>query len=555
MRSAVLLGWIVVLLLPGFIAQAQPQYAFRITFTNKDGAPDTSIPLILLSQRALDRRMAQGIALDETDRPVSPDYIDSVFSLTTGGKLHLTSRWLNHIVLLLTDSSQMLNLQSKPFIKSTQYIGYYSTALHKGIADDEEQKKRFKRNAKTTGTAAYYGQTYDQTSFVNGDYLHDLGFKGSGKLIAVFDEGFLNLDNASGFDSMRQAGRLKDRYNFPSASTTIIPASHGTKALSIMAGNLPGSYVGCAPHAEYAVYCTEIIGTEQYLEMDNLLAAAERSDSIGVDIISCSLGYNDFSGPASPHLTYGQINGDSTIAAKAANMARRKGMLFVASAGNDGALTWKYILTPGDADSAFTVGVTDNMSYNVNSNSGYGPNSSGKIKPDVCMPGPTEFLSDGNSPAHETATSWAVPQLAGWAACLWEAVGPAITPAQLYDAIIKSANMYNNPDNHAGYGVPNFKVAYELLGVKKTEPKYPGWVSLQPNPVGDVLSMNIYSDKQAQSYIRIIDISGKMVVNTVQKLDSGNQLISIPVSHLPSGIYLLKVATDEKEAAIRMQKK
>jgi hypothetical protein len=460
------------------------------------------------------------------------------------------------MVLLLNDSSQMLNLQNKPYIKSTHYIGYYSTALHRGGSPAEEEiKTRIRKNARTTGNAAYYGLSYDQTALVNGDYLHDLGYKGAGKMIAVFDEGFGNIDIATGFDSMRQAGRLKDKYNFPSASSVINQALHGTKALSIMAGNIPGTFVGCAPMADYAVYCTEIIGSEQYLEMDNMVAATERSDSLGVDIISCSLGYNDFAGLASPPLTYGQINGDSTVAAKAANIARRKGMLFVTTAGNDGATSWKYILTPGDADSAITVGAAT-FSKNVDPNSGYGPNSSGRIKPDVCMPGPTAYLSDGSNPGSGgIATSWSTPQLAGWAACLWEAVGPTIKPYQLYDAIIKSAHMYNNPDNHNGYGVPDFKKAFELLEVKKIVPKPNSWVTLQPNPVEDFISMNIYADKPADAYIRVTDISGKLVVNTVQKLDSGNQVVAIPATLLPAGVYLLKVATGDKEAVIRMVKR
>ena len=98
-------------------AFAQPQYGFRISFTNKGGTTHSlSNPLGFLSQRAIDRRTKFSIAIDSTDLPVSPAYMDSVLTLTSG-KLHMTSKWFNYTVLLLNDSSKILSLQGKPFIK------------------------------------------------------------------------------------------------------------------------------------------------------------------------------------------------------------------------------------------------------------------------------------------------------------------------------------------------------------------------------------------------------------------------------------------------------
>src|SRR5205085_641379 len=89
--------------------------------------------------------------------------------------------------------------------------------------------------AKTS--AGYYGDAEAQTKMVNGDYLHNMGHRGKGKLIAVMDEGFSNMDVGTGFDSMRNAGRLLDRYNFVNASTVLNTiSSHGTSSLSTMAG-------------------------------------------------------------------------------------------------------------------------------------------------------------------------------------------------------------------------------------------------------------------------------------------------------------------------------
>jgi hypothetical protein len=104
-------------------------------------------------------------------------------------------------------------------------------------------------------------------------------------------------------------------------------------------------------------------------------------------VISESLGYDLFDNPADGQVFATDLDGKSTVGAKAANMATKKGMLFVATAGNDG---WppipgwgNHILTPGDADSALTVGAVWSTGA-VALLSGYGPNASGRVKPEVC---------------------------------------------------------------------------------------------------------------------------------------------------------------------------
>ncbi|MPT36054.1 MAG: peptidase S8, partial [Flavobacterium sp.] len=51
-------------------------------------------PLSILSQRALDRRTTQGIALDEKDVPIHQSYIDQV-TATPGVTVMAQSKWLN----------------------------------------------------------------------------------------------------------------------------------------------------------------------------------------------------------------------------------------------------------------------------------------------------------------------------------------------------------------------------------------------------------------------------------------------------------------------------
>ena len=540
------------------VAVAVPQYGFRISFTDKAGSTQSlSNPLGFLSQRAIDRRSAQSIIIDSTDLPVSPAYMDSVLVLTTG-KVHITSKWLNYTVLLLDDSSDILALQGKPFIKSIEYIAYYPAGLHKPArTTTTTQNGTFSLPMKTTGSALYYGDSYLQTNLVMGDYLHDLGWKGQGKIIAVLDEGFADVNTAPAFDSMVNSGRLIDQYNYANATTNVFTNGlHGTTSLSTMAGNLPGKYVGSAPYAQYALYTTEIPGSEQVIEMDNIVAASERADSIGADIITISLGYDRFTLPVSFSLTYADIDGKTTIAAKGANMATTKGILFVASAGNEGGGSWNYILTPGDADSAMTIGSvgTDKIPAG---NSGYGPNSAGHIKPDVCMLGqPASVMHNGPNPFLSSGTSWATPQLAGWAACLMQASGN-FTPYQLRTAIQKSAHVYNNPGVQLGYGVPNFHYALQLLNVQDL-PKMPDakeWITASPNPFNDKLVLRIYKDRNGTVDISLTDISGRVVHSEALQVGAGIQKADISLPQLPTGIYYLKAVSADKEVVIKILKR
>lgn len=547
------------LLISAGVVTAQQQHGFRISFTDKGGTPHTfADPTTYLSQRAIDRRNKFNIAIDSTDLPVSPAYMDSVLT-QTGGKFHMASKWFNYTILLLNDSSDILTLQGKPFIKSIEYIAFYPSGLHKPTKQTAPtgNYSPYQLPMKTTGTAAYYGHPYNQVELVNGDYLHDLGWKGQGKLIALLDEGFANVNSAPAFDSMISDGRLVDQYNYVDANTDVFSnGMHGTTSLSTIAGNLPGTYVGSAPLADFALYITEVRGTEQVLEMDNVTAASERADSAGADVITISLGYDRFNLPEPTSLTYADIDGKTTIAARAANMATTKGILFVASAGNEGGGSWNYILTPGDADSAMTVGSVG-LDRVPAPSSGFGPNSAGRIKPDVCMVGyPASVMRNGPNPDFSSGTSWATPQLTGYAACLMQ-TNKDFTPYEIRTAIQKSAHFYNNPGDQLGYGVPDFRYALQLLNINDL-PRFPdadNWLSISPNPVQDRAIIRLYNEKSGNADITITDVSGRAVYHNSYATSTGVQTIDISLQQLSRGMYFLKANNGEQEKMVKVVKR
>lgn len=526
------------------------QYIYAVRFTDKANTPySVSAPLAFLSQRSLDRRAAQSISLDSSDLPVNPAYMQQVQHLTAGS-ISGSSRWLNLCVLAVHAPVDIAALRGLPFVKSTELIGYIRDTVV-ATAADAFQVQPAKR---TTGSPTHYGNTWTQTDLVHGDPLHDAGLNGSGKLIAVLDAGFIDADTHPGFSDMWSSGRVADKRNFVLGNDAVFGSdNHGTRALSTIAGYVPGTYVGSAPMASYALYVTEDGTSETPVEMYNILLASERADSAGVDIITTSLGYNYFDNPSDNLVFATDLDGKTTVAAQAANTATIKGMLFIASAGNEGGNSWNMVLTPGDADSALTIGSVF-ASGSMAGNSGYGPNASGKVKPDVCAMGQGAAVFIGSGYGNQSGTSFATPQVAGWAACIWQAQ-PSATPAQLRYVISRCANSFATPGSHNGYGIPDFSCARQML-LSISEP--PGivpapWMTIVPNPAASVATLNVVPDTDQYISFSVMDIAGRQVMTFGGNFSKGiNPPVSIDVSLLPSGVYFVKAASATHQQVVRL---
>ena len=531
-------------------ADAQPQYAFRISFTDKAGSPPLSNPSAFLSPRALNRRLLQTIPLHITDQPVSPAYMDSVLTIT-GGKRHVTSKWLNTCVILLDDSSKILLLQNKPYITDISYVAYYQNGIHGQKKFEEETHSASSAKFRTTGNPAWYGPTWAQTNMVKGDCLHDAGYLGQGVLIAVLDDGFQYVNTNPGFDSLYTSGRILDKHNFVKADTAVYTSYfHGTEVLSTMAGYVPNAFVGAAPLAQYALYVTEDQGVEHPIEMDNMIAGMERADSLGADILSSSLGYDVFFSPVYYAIPDSQFDGNTTPVAIAANLAAAKGMLLVITAGNEGT---NGLLTPGDADSVLTVGSVD-INKTPASNSGYGPNTDGQTKPDVCALGaPGYVIIGGLNPTAVSGTSIATPQIAGFAACLWQATNGR-TPYQIKTAIQKSAHVYSTPGVQLGYGIPDFCAAFKALGIDDAKPGADN-LSVYPNPFSNELTISLDTPTNDNLLVQITDVTGKLVFSTVEVLTAGQNNVKVRIpADLSPGVYLCRLILSGEVRTVKLLK-
>lgn len=492
------------------------QDAQWVFFTDKG---ETSISEIeknnWLSEKSLQRRKIQAIPLEESDLPVHKAYIEAV--LAEGGKLRHVSRWLNAVSIEGLTPNQLNTIEKFFFVKSTRPVAQLQLAMS---VDVPAQYKWFD-----------YGDGHDQIQQVNGIALHQLGYLGGGKTIAVIDGGFVNSQLIGGLSKMRDDGRLLTTYNFVNGDTNVfVSGGHGTAVLSVMAAEIDGSLVGTAPEANYMLLTSEDDNNENLSEEDNWVAAAEFADSAGAEVINSSLGYTTFDGNIGNH-TYADMNGRTTVVTLGAVFAHRKGMVVCVAAGNEGQSSWGHISAPADADSILSIGAVDAVGTYAPFTS-YGPTSDGRLKPDVSARGvQTAYFTTSDFVSASNGTSLATPVITGMAACLWQA-RPFATNYEIMEAIRKSAHQYNNPDYYIGYGIPNFYSAMLSIGVEENE-----WnsVSVYPNPSSDQIHIDL---QEGLNTIAIVSMSGQLMYYA-EKIDG--TMTSLDVNHFAEGQYVVRV--------------
>ena len=432
---------------------AQTSYYFYVQLSDKNHSPYSLLhPTEYLSERAISRRAAFGLACDSTDLPVSPLYLKQI--VETGVRIHNVSKWMNGVTVLVSDSGLMNSVRKLHFVRFVEYTGRLDGAA---LAPQKTKSK---------AQAFDYGIASTQIEQLKGKSLHNAGYRGKDIHIAVLDAGFTNVDKNPFFDSLRFQNRLLGTKDIINPNSNVFNEdSHGAMVLATMAANVPGQFLGTAPDASYWLIRTEYAPTEYKVETDFWTSGIEFADSVGVDLINSSLGYFTFDDPKM-NFTYQDMNGKVSRASRAANLASKKGMLVVASAGNEGNQSWHYIGSPADADGIVTVGA---VTFNGISSafSSYGPSSDGRVKPEVCAMGTSSaVVNTAGVPTYGNGTSFAAPVLAGMMACLlqrYKSLEANMDMDILLNAVFRSAGLYSSPTTQQGYGIPDFEKAEQNL--------------------------------------------------------------------------------------------
>ncbi|MDD6209408.1 MAG: S8 family serine peptidase [Bacteroidales bacterium] len=409
-----------------------------------------------LSSRALERRLKYRIPVTENDLPVNTSYLACLNNM--GVTVIGVSKWLNGALIVSDDTARLgLQLDSLSFVKKYSARNLAKSKNKPSVRFEDCQADTVPLPDIDVNDTLY-GKGWQQLSLLKGEYLHYNGFRGRGMTIAVIDEGFYGVDMHPAFDSLRNSGRLSGIRDFTGQSNSVFSeerSNHGSKVLSCMAANLPGELIGTAPDASYWLLSSEHSPEESPLEEYYWAFAAEFADSVGVDIITSSLGYALFDNYQFNY-TYRDFYTGSSPASKAAAYAWSKGIAVVASAGNEGSSTWHYMLFPGETPSIITVGAI-NEDGGVSDFSSRGYPDRTVIKPEIVAPGENVYVVDGkNDYIYQRGTSFAAPLISGMIACCLQ-LNPLIKNDQLKKIIIDNSIFANKPNYCYGYGLPDFQ--------------------------------------------------------------------------------------------------
>ena len=442
-------------------------YIWRYTLKDKQGTPySIDHPSRWLSHKSIERRRRQGLPIDSTDLPVSSLYLKEIDktlnSLSKKGRKSSmewtiigTSRWNNTVLIRSNDTTLLASIAELDFIKESRRVWVSPDSIERKVL---KLKVHEQWNPWDSIKGEHYGNSKEQIEMLNGQRLHSIGMRGKGMTIAVLDGGFQGCDEIPAIQHAHILG-AKD-FVYPNSQHFYRETDHGTKVLSAMASNEPHVLVGTAPEARYWLLRCEDSETEQPVEEDYWTMAAEFADSAGVDIISSSLGYNDYDGYPGYYHQH-DLDGQTALISHSASMLAQKGIILINSAGNSGMGPWKKIVFPADAQDILTVGALDTERHNAPF-CGIGPTQDGRVKPDVMALGsPATLISGRGTIVRDMGTSFSTPIVAGLVACLWQSL-PSKTALEMILLVRQTSSSYQKPDNIYGYGLPNFWRAYMI---------------------------------------------------------------------------------------------
>ncbi len=530
-------------------ASAQRPQKYLVLLKDKANSPySVSRPQQFLSQRSIQRRQKQNIATLERDLPVNPAYVTQLQQ--AGAKIWFSSRWFNAVLIEATGAT-LNGVKKLPFVAGIEFNK--SLANARAGAINEAVRAAGVSKFGTTGTSAalpLYGTSVAQVQQLGVDKMHDAGYHGEGMLIGVLDAGFLNANTVGFLKPLFDEKRVLATYDFVQKETSVYEDdAHGMQCLSTIAATADNQLYGTAYKAQFILLRTEDARTEQRVEEANWLFGAEYADSAGVDVISSSLGYTTFDDPASNY-TYANMNGKTTLSARAAQIASETGMVIVVAAGNEGAGAWRYISTPSDAAGVLSIAAVNRAGQRA-SFSSIGPSPDGRVKPDLAARGqgtiignPNGLISSGNG------TSFATPLVAGLAAGFWQA-NPGLSAVQVTDALRKTGSQYATPDAQLGYGIPKFT---QLLVLANAEPAAPPVVF--PNPVSDAGPLFIRwpnAGRTTPVNATLTDLTGRVFYQK-QYAPSGTDTFVLPITGLATGLYFVTLTAGTLKETVKVIK-
>jgi len=373
-----------------------------------------------------------------------------------GGTVRRVSRFV-HAVSAVVPSAALAELARLRDVRRVQPVAVYRRPAEPDPPTYQRTDLPLRPAGRLGGADSTYGPGAWALRLLNVPPLHTLGLRGAGVRIAILDAGFNTLHPfLAGATVVAQHDFV---YDFPGSDSVVRDQpgevqgemAHGTATWSLIGANAPGTLLGAAPAASFLLAKTEFGPTERRTEEDNWVAAVEWAESLGVDIISSSLGYLAFDDGFS--YAPADLSGDVAVTTIAADSAARRGTLVVVSAGNEGP-GLRSLGTPADADSVVAVGAVDSLGA-LAAFSSRGPTADGRHKPEVVAPGVAVTVAAMDSGVRLwQGTSFAAPLVAGLAALVQgtRAGRPAV---DLRRGLLAASSRRAAPSDSLGWGIPD----------------------------------------------------------------------------------------------------
>ena len=355
--------------------------------------------------------------------------------------------------------------------------------------------------AASVGSASFANTTLENSvRSVDGPRVWKMGYTGQGMKIAIIDSGINSSlpDGSLRPDLLFSDGTSKivNQMDFTDDGDTLDYAcwtptlyGHGTWVAITAAGSGRYSYfssmygnitsMGVAPAA--SIFNLKVFNKSNATQVEWVTAAIDYAVMQGVDVINMSLGDR-----------FGTQDDPFSIAA---DQAVSDGVVVVTSAGNDGALGFGHLSSPGCAFNVTTVGsVGANNTVSIcddalDPNSSKGPTPDGRTtKPDLVAPGANQVYlayADGASSRVMvlSGTSFSAPHVSGIAVLVRQA-HPDWDPIMVNKALSLSArlNDYIWPlkESERGKGIVSAYGAvlnasaadFSVVSIEPTPPQY-----------------------------------------------------------------------------------
>ena len=435
----------------------------------KDKGPDVqkylSNPLSLVSQRSLERRakvLPPYKLVDYTDVPLFKQYVNSISNKSI--KIRHELKWFNCLSAEVS-VLQLYELVKFNFVTEVELVERYKVIPKSTeIFTTSFSQSRLFNYSPTADSLDYGSWGATQDTLIKVNRVHNDGIFGQGIIIADFDAGFSKIDHE--VFSVLPTVIWKKRDFVEGFPDSVGTSPHGLATFSLIGGYNPGNLIGPAFKSVFVLCRTENESSETPSEMDNWSAAAQWADSLGVDIITSSIGYLTFDAPYTSY-TWRDMNGKNLLITRAAVLASRKGIVVCNSAANSGDSTHNTLAGPADADSIITVGAVTGTGVRAVYSS-VGPTTDSinnvpapRIKPDVMAMGTHNWVaSEGGYNNFGSGTSWSCPMVAGVAALMLSA-NKNLTPIQVRGLMTKFASNSSSPNKLMGWGIVNAKLSVD----------------------------------------------------------------------------------------------